>query len=119
MKSETVLQAATGALESLKSGHGSETLKKFGNHRIQTIRYGNHFKNFFYYWRICFDKVREKATNQKYSLLDLLKLRRMRIVSLSVAFNWFTVSLVFYGLALNVGNLSGELLIWPQTYFVI
>ena len=48
------------------------------------------------------------ANKKKYSILDLFKYPRTRIVTLAVMLNWFTVSLVFYGLSLNVGNLSGK-----------
>ena len=45
---------------------------------------------------------------QKIRVWDLFRRPLMRVVCFNVMFSWFTVSMVFYGLALNGGNLAGE-----------
>ncbi|XP_006822653.1 organic cation transporter protein-like [Saccoglossus kowalevskii] len=42
------------------------------------------------------------------SFLDLLRLPNMRMKSLNLFYNWFTISLVYYGLSLNTSNLGGN-----------
>lgn len=47
-------------------------------------------------------------SEKKYSPLVLLSLPRMRMVTLNVAFNWFIIALIYYGLSLNIGTLVGS-----------
>lgn len=47
------------------------------------------------------------AKEKKYLISDLFRPRLMRLVSLNVMYIWFVVSMVFYGLTLNVGKLAG------------
>nr|XP_026693822.1 organic cation transporter protein-like isoform X2 [Ciona intestinalis] len=54
------------------------------------------------------EKQRNAMESEKYSVIELFKRPLMRIISLAVVFGWFTANLVFYGLALNVGSLSGD-----------
>ena len=51
----------------------------------------------------------EKEEKRIYTALDLIKTPRLRLRTLNWAFNWFVNSLVFYGLAWNVGQLAGNL----------
>ena len=43
---------------------------------------------------------------RKANLLDLIRTPNLAFKSVNVFFNWFVNSLVYYGLSLNVGNLS-------------
>ena len=47
------------------------------------------------------------VNENKVALWDLYRRPIMRIISFNTLFCWFTVAMVFYGLALNGGNLSG------------
>nr|CAB3266146.1 organic cation transporter protein-like [Phallusia mammillata] len=51
------------------------------------------------------------ASQRQYSSFDLFKPRRMRNVTLKVMCIWFSSSLLFYGLSLNVGSLYGNIFI--------
>nr|XP_006822665.1 PREDICTED: organic cation transporter protein-like [Saccoglossus kowalevskii] len=42
------------------------------------------------------------------SFLDLIRLSNMRKKSLNLFYNWFTISLVYYGLSLNTSNYGGN-----------
>lgn len=52
----------------------------------------------------------ESSTNQdgSYGATDLLKTPNLRLKTLNVCLNWFANSIVYYGLALNSGNLVGN-----------
>nr|XP_039252736.1 solute carrier family 22 member 15-like [Styela clava] len=54
------------------------------------------------------ENIRASAGEKKYFLTDLYRPPLMRIVSLNVIYIWFVVSMVFYGLTLNVGTLVGD-----------
>nr|XP_039273911.1 organic cation transporter protein-like isoform X1 [Styela clava]XP_039273912.1 organic cation transporter protein-like isoform X1 [Styela clava] len=43
-----------------------------------------------------------------FSPIELFRRPKMRILTFNVLFNWFVISLVYYGLSLNVGNLAGD-----------
>ena len=51
---------------------------------------------------------------RKIKVWDLFRRPRMRIMCFNVMFSWFTVSMVFYGLALNGGNLAGIFYIYGR-----
>ena len=51
------------------------------------------------------------AGGKTYTQIDLLKPRRMRIITLVEMYQWFATTLVFYGLALGAGNLGSSLFI--------
>ena len=53
----------------------------------------------------------EKAQSEKVRIWDLFRRPLMRLLCFNVMFSWFTVSMVFYGLALNGGNLAGDFII--------
>ena len=46
--------------------------------------------------------------NKSYSQYELFKRPKMRIITINLMFNWFVVSLVYYGLSLNSGALAGN-----------
>ncbi|XP_077974746.1 organic cation transporter protein-like [Styela clava] len=48
------------------------------------------------------------SKQKKYVIPDLYRPPMMRIVSCNIIYLWFVVSLVFYGLTLNVGTLAGD-----------
>ncbi|XP_077977753.1 organic cation transporter protein-like [Glandiceps talaboti] len=50
----------------------------------------------------------EVEEDEKASFLDLFRLPNMRKKTLNIFFNWFTNSLVYYGLSLNTSNLGGD-----------
>ena len=57
-------------------------------------------------------KLQRKATiaakhEKKVVVWDLFRRPMMRILSLNTMYMWFTVAMIFYGLTLNGGNLSG------------
>lgn len=45
----------------------------------------------------------------KHQMKDLFKHRGLRVVTLVLMFVWFTCSLVYYGISLNLKNLSGDI----------
>jgi len=45
---------------------------------------------------------------KKYTMLDLFRGKRIRFVSMIVAQAWFTTSVLFYGMTLNIGNFFGN-----------
>ena len=49
----------------------------------------------------------ESDSTKKVKIWDLFRRPLMRALCFNVMFSWFTVSMVFYGLALNGGNLAG------------
>ena len=53
----------------------------------------------------------QKRQAPKIRIWDLFRRPLMRILCFNVMFSWFTVSMVFYGLALNGGSLSGKSII--------
>ncbi|XP_070567474.1 organic cation transporter protein-like [Ptychodera flava] len=53
-------------------------------------------------------KIEEEVEKNKASFIDLLRYPNMRKKTLNVFYNWFTVSLVYYGLSLNTSNLGGS-----------
>jgi len=55
-------------------------------------------------------KVQREAKEEKraYGALDLFRTPNLRKKSLNVCLNWFANSIVYYGLALNMGNLVGN-----------
>jgi len=53
------------------------------------------------------EALSQGKTNVK--VWDLFRPPVMRILSFNIMFTWFTISMVFYGLALNGGNLAGKL----------
>ncbi|XP_070569253.1 uncharacterized protein [Ptychodera flava] len=50
----------------------------------------------------------EEAEEGKASVVDLFRYPNMRKKTLNVFYNWFTASLVYYGLSLNTSNLGGS-----------
>jgi len=54
-------------------------------------------------------KRMERKRNRKYSMIDLFRAPRTRTISIAVAYCWFTVNFVYYGLILNVGHLAGDI----------
>ncbi|XP_070567476.1 organic cation transporter protein-like [Ptychodera flava] len=53
-------------------------------------------------------KIEEEVEESKASVVDLMRYPNMRKKTLNVFYNWFTVSLVYYGLSLNTSNLGGS-----------
>jgi len=45
---------------------------------------------------------------KSYSQYELFKRPKMRIITINLMFNWFVVTLVYYGLSLNSGALAGS-----------
>lgn len=64
-------------------------------------------------WELVVETERRKGSEHrsaiKYSMLDLFRAPRTRMLSCAVAYAWFTVNFVYYGLILNVGNLAGDM----------
>ena len=58
----------------------------------------------------------KEDSSRNVRLWDLFRQPLMRILCLNVMFSWFTVSMVFYGLALNGGNLAGTPLFFILYY---
>ncbi|CAK8691142.1 unnamed protein product [Clavelina lepadiformis] len=54
------------------------------------------------------EKNKEESDKKKFAVWDLYRRPIMRLMSINVLICWFTVSMVFYGLALNGGNLAGD-----------
>lgn len=48
---------------------------------------------------------------KKPTLVDLFRTPRLRWRTLNLYYNWFVISLVYYGLSLNSGNLGGDLFV--------
>ena len=44
-----------------------------------------------------------------YTSLDLLKYKNMRVITFIMFWGWFVTSMVYYGLGLNAGSLSGDI----------
>nr|XP_039269896.1 organic cation transporter protein-like [Styela clava] len=53
----------------------------------------------------------DKNETRSYSSSDLFRAPGIRLTTFKVMFNWFVNSLVYYGLSLNVGSLSGNIFI--------
>ena len=56
------------------------------------------------------DGLRKEEGSQqksKATLIDVFKDPNMRLITLNLMFNWFTNSMVYYGLSLNAGSLPG------------
>ncbi|EZA48635.1 hypothetical protein DMN91_001367 [Ooceraea biroi] len=51
---------------------------------------------------------RETKEEKSYGALDLFRTPNLRKKSLNICLNWFANSIVYYGLALNTGNLVGN-----------
>ena len=51
----------------------------------------------------------EEATAQHYSSLDLLRHKHMRRITFIMIYCWFVTSMIYYGLGLNAGSLSGDI----------
>ena len=54
------------------------------------------------------EKLKSDSSVPKIRVWDLFRRPLMRIICLNVIFSWFALSMVFYGLALNGGNLAGD-----------
>lgn len=52
------------------------------------------------------DNRKNLVSDEKYTVLDLLKTPNLRKITLNMWVNWLVVSLVYYGLALEAGNLG-------------
>ncbi|CAG5102561.1 Oidioi.mRNA.OKI2018_I69.chr1.g359.t1.cds [Oikopleura dioica] len=46
---------------------------------------------------------------ESYGVVDLFKNSKLRKLTLIMCFNWFVTSMVYYGLGLNAGSLSGDI----------
>lgn len=59
------------------------------------------------------EQLREakSADNTLYTFKDMFRQPGMRSITFKMMFNWFVNSLVYYGLSLNVGSLSGNIFI--------
>ena len=55
-------------------------------------------------------KKKSDRTIKNYSQYELFKRPKMRIITISLMCIWFVVTLVYYGLSLNVGALAGVVL---------
>nr|XP_039260364.1 organic cation transporter protein-like [Styela clava] len=53
--------------------------------------------------------VNKESLERKYAVTDLFKQPRMRLITCNVMFSWFVISLMYYGLSLNAGSLSGNI----------
>merc|ERR1719376_184179 len=56
-----------------------------------------------------FEQEEPSKNNIKYSSIDLFKQKRMRWITIKIMFCWFSSALVYYGLSLNAGSLSGDI----------
>jgi len=56
-----------------------------------------------------FEQVDQSKRNIKYSSIDLFKQKRMKWITIKIMFCWFSSALVYYGLSLNAGALSGDI----------
>ncbi|XP_070567114.1 organic cation transporter protein-like [Ptychodera flava] len=54
------------------------------------------------------DEKEAESQGRKEGFLDIIKSPTLRKRSLNLFFNWFTNSLVYYGLSLNTSNLAGD-----------
>nr|XP_006825794.1 PREDICTED: organic cation transporter protein-like [Saccoglossus kowalevskii] len=61
------------------------------------------------------DKIEKEIEDQNKTMLDLFKTPTLRKRTIYMCFNWFAVSLVYYGLALNTDQLGTN----PYTTYVI
>jgi len=57
------------------------------------------------------DEKTAAGLNQKYSFVDLFNNKLMRPVIFKMMFCWFATALVYYGLSLNAGSLSGNIFV--------
>jgi len=51
----------------------------------------------------------EDETAQHYSSLDLMRPKHMRKITFIMTYCWFVTSMIYYGLGLNAGSLSGDI----------
>ena len=57
-----------------------------------------------------FEQGLENAAQKKhYTSLDLMKYKDMRKITFIMVYGWFVTSMVYYGLGLNAGSLSGDI----------
>nr|XP_002739655.2 PREDICTED: organic cation transporter protein-like [Saccoglossus kowalevskii] len=54
------------------------------------------------------ETTKPKDEEEKGNALDLFRMPNMRKKSLNIFYNWFTISMVYYGLSLNTSNLGGN-----------
>ena len=52
-----------------------------------------------------------KAAGQTFTQADLFKTRRMRLITIIEMYQWFSTTLVYYGLSFGAGNLGGSVLL--------
>nr|XP_039270512.1 organic cation transporter protein-like [Styela clava] len=50
----------------------------------------------------------ECESKKKYFYTDIFRMANMRMITIIIMLDWFVVSMVFYGLTLNVGRLAGD-----------
>ena len=58
------------------------------------------------------DTFEEKTVGQKqcnYTSIDLLKYKNMRKITFIMVWGWSVTSMIYYGLSLNAGSLSGDI----------
>lgn len=57
------------------------------------------------------EKVLENEVDEQcnYTSIDLLKYKNMRMITFIMFWGWFVTSMVYYGLGLNAGSLSGDI----------
>ncbi|CAH1774737.1 unnamed protein product [Owenia fusiformis] len=55
------------------------------------------------------EKMVPDSTEVKGTVLDLFRTPRLRCRTFNIWFNWFVNSMVYYGLSLNTGSLSGDI----------
>ena len=57
-----------------------------------------------------FEQGLENASQRtNYTSLDLMKYKDMRKITFIMVYGWFVTSMVYYGLGLNAGALSGDI----------
>lgn len=57
-------------------------------------------------------EVKKEEDDEKvYGISDLFKTPRMRLMTINVIFNWFVNSMIYYGVSLNAGSLSGDVFV--------
>jgi len=55
---------------------------------------------------------------KKYSTIDLFKTRSIRNMTLNILFQWFTCTIIYYGIALNAEDLTGSIFVNNALYGV-
>ena len=61
----------------------------------------------------------DTSSAQHYSSLDLVRPKNMRKITIIMFYCWFVTSMIYYGLGLNAGSLSGDIFTNNAMYGVL